>query len=63
MSELRGHDGNMAPAPYFRQQVEGAARLSLEVALRDAFPVVEKLPVDLIELASRLNSSQTVTRG
>jgi hypothetical protein len=51
----------MAPAPYFRQQVEGAARLSLEVALRDAFPVVEKLPADLIELANRLK--HRLTRG
>jgi hypothetical protein len=54
MSELRGHDGNMAPAPYFRQQVEGAARLSLEVAVREAFPVVEELPAYFIELARHL---------
>ncbi len=53
----------MAPAPYFRQLVEDAERLSLEAALRDAFPVVEKLPADLIELASRLNSSQKLMRG
>ena len=61
MSERREHDGNMALARYFRQQVEGAARLSLEVALRDAFPVVEKLPADLIELANRLKHQ--LTRG
>jgi hypothetical protein len=58
----KGRDGDTAPALYLRQQVVGAARLSLEVAVRDAFPVVEELPADLAELAGRLNSSQTLTR-
>ena len=39
-----------------------AAHLSLERAVRAAFPVVKELPTDLIQLAGRLGSN-TVKQG
>ena len=54
---MRSSANEHVVASYSPEDPEDAARLSLERALRSAFPVVQELPTDLIQLADRLASN------
>jgi hypothetical protein len=54
MSRNKVLDRETTAAGSYFQEPEDAARLSLERALRDAFPIVQELPTNLIQLVGRL---------